>query len=80
MDLIRSIERFSRGRYAGPIGWMDHKGDGEWAVALRCAELEGVKARVFAGAGIVIGSDPQSELEETDLKLRAMLSALQPSD
>jgi menaquinone-specific isochorismate synthase len=76
MEMIRSLEASDRGRYAGPIGWMDHKGDGEWAVALRCAEVEGRVARVFAGAGIVAGSDPENELAETDLKLQAMLGAL----
>ncbi|MDQ4148868.1 MAG: isochorismate synthase [Actinomycetota bacterium] len=77
LELIREIEGLDRGRYAGPIGWMDHKGDGEWAVALRCAEVKAQTARVFAGAGIVAGSDPALELEETDLKLNAMLSALE---
>lgn len=76
MRFIRTTEGFGRGRYAGPVGWIDHKGDGEWAVALRCAQLSGSKARVFAGAGIVEGSDPNSELEETELKLQVMLSAL----
>ena len=77
MRFIRTTEGFGRGRYAGPVGWMDHKGDGEWAVALRCAQLKGSTARIFAGAGIVDGSDPKSELEETELKLQVMLSALQ---
>lgn len=76
MQFIRANEGFRRGRYAGPVGWIDHKGDGEWAVALRCAQLNGRRARVFAGAGIVEGSDPESELEETELKLQVMLSAL----
>jgi menaquinone-specific isochorismate synthase len=78
MNTIRELERFDRGRYAGPVGWMDHHGDGEWALALRCALVKGNKAEIFAGAGIVAGSDPASELEETSLKLRAILSALGP--
>jgi menaquinone-specific isochorismate synthase len=56
---------------------MDAAGDGEWAIALRCAELSGPRARLFAGAGIVAESDPESELEETRLKLRPILSALE---
>jgi menaquinone-specific isochorismate synthase len=77
LQLIRDREGMQRGRYGGPVGWVDHKGDGEWAIALRCAELSGSRARLFAGAGIVDGSRPESELEETRLKFRAMLSALE---
>lgn len=76
LDAIRSLEGMDRGRYAGPVGWMDHRGDGEFAIALRCAEISGARARLFAGAGIVEGSLPESELEETRLKLQAMLPAL----
>lgn len=76
MDLIRALESFDRGRYAGPVGWMDHRGDGEWALALRCALIRENRAEIFAGAGVVAESDPQSELEETSLKLQAILSAL----
>ncbi|HEX2053207.1 MAG TPA: isochorismate synthase [Actinomycetota bacterium] len=79
LDLIRELERFDRGRYAGPVGWMDRHGDGEWAIALRCAQISGSRADIFAGAGVVAGSDPESELEETRLKLEAMLSALAPA-
>lgn len=78
LDAIRSLENFERGRYAGPVGWTDHRGDGEWALALRCAQIRGKGARIFAGAGIVAGSDPATELGETALKLQAMLHALQP--
>ncbi len=78
VDLIRRLEGMDRGRYAGPVGWVDGHGDGEWAIALRCAELSGARARLFAGAGIVAGSLPESELEETRLKLRAMMGALEP--
>jgi menaquinone-specific isochorismate synthase len=67
----------NRGRYAGPVGYFDVAGDGEFAIALRCAELAGARARLFAGSGLVTGSVPEEELEETRLKLRAMLSALE---
>ena len=73
---IEELEAFDRGCYAGPVGWMDADGDGEWAVALRCAELMGPRARLFSGAGIVAGSDPDGEIEETDRKFRALLDAL----
>jgi menaquinone-specific isochorismate synthase len=76
LDAIRALEGMDRGRYAGPVGWMDQRGDGEFAIALRCAEISGARARLFAGAGIVEGSLPESELEETRLKLQAMLPAL----
>lgn len=72
---IRELEGMDRGRYAGPVGWIDGRGDGEFGIALRCAELSGARARLFAGAGIVRDSLPEAELEETRLKLRAMLSA-----
>ncbi|MGH2819157.1 MAG: isochorismate synthase [Actinomycetota bacterium] len=75
LGAIRSLEDMSRDRYAGPVGWMDARGDGEWGIALRCALLDGTQARLFAGAGIVRGSLPEAELEETRLKLRAMQSA-----
>jgi menaquinone-specific isochorismate synthase len=77
IDLIRHLEGMDRGRYAGPVGWLDHHGDGDWAIALRCAELSGARARLFAGAGIVAGSLPENELEETRLKLRAMMGVLE---
>jgi menaquinone-specific isochorismate synthase len=75
-DLLARLEPAPRGRYAGPVGWMDGRGDGEWAVALRCAELDGRRARLFAGAGIVAGSDPDAEWDETTSKLRAVLDVL----
>lgn len=75
MDVIRSLEHFDRGRYSGPVGWVDGRGDGEWAIALRCAQVSGAGATVYAGAGIVADSDPDSEIEETRLKLGAVLSA-----
>lgn len=75
LDTIRELEGMDRDRYSGPVGWLDAAGDGEWALALRCAQLSGARARLFAGAGIVAGSLPEDELEETRLKLRAMQSA-----
>lgn len=77
VDMIRSLEGMDRGRYAGPVGIFDSAGDGEFAIALRCAEVSGARARLFAGAGLVDGSVPEDELEETRIKLRAMLSALE---
>ena len=77
VDLIRRLEHMDRGRYAGPVGWIDAGGDGELAIALRCAELSGARARLFAGAGIVAGSLPEAELEETRIKLLAMQSAFE---
>lgn len=73
---LAELEPIDRGWYAGPVGWVDAEGDGEWAIALRCAELTGTTARIFAGAGIVAGSDPAAELEETERKFRALLDAL----
>jgi len=77
LDHIASAEGMERGRYAGPVGWMDVRGDGELGIALRCAELDGTRGRLFSGAGIVAESLPEAELEETRLKLRAMQSALE---
>jgi len=76
LAVIEELEPFDRGRYAGPVGWVDANGDGEWAIALRCAELRGDRAILFAGAGIVAGSDPSLELDETERKFRAFLDAL----
>ena len=76
MARIREVEGDLRGRYAGPVGWVDGRGDGEWAIALRCALLTEDRARLFAGAGIMSGSLPEKELEETRLKFRAMEEAL----
>ncbi len=77
MELIRELEGMDRGRYAGPVGWVDSAGNGEWCIALRCAELDGTRARLFAGGGIVADSDPAAELAETQAKLRPMQSALE---
>ena len=73
---IAELEPFDRGRYAGPVGWVNARGDGEFAVALRCAELVDNTARLIAGAGIVDGSDPDEEWAETQAKLEPMLRAL----
>jgi isochorismate synthase len=75
-ETIAELEPFDRGRYAGPVGWIDARGDGEWAIALRCAELSGERATLYAGAGIVGDSDPASEADETDRKFRAFLDSL----
>lgn len=75
-DYIRRYEQFARSLYAAPIGWIDHHGDGEFAVGIRSALLNGCHARLFAGAGIVEGSDPDRELAEVQLKLQALLQAL----
>jgi menaquinone-specific isochorismate synthase len=77
MELIRELERMDRGRYAGPVGWVDAHGNGEWGIALRCAELDGPRARLFAGCGIVADSDPGAELAEAQTKFRAMQDALE---
>jgi isochorismate synthase len=76
LALIDELEPFDRGCYAGPVGWVDANGDGEWAIALRCAELLGEHAILFAGAGIVPDSDPAGELDETERKFRAFLDSL----
>jgi menaquinone-specific isochorismate synthase len=72
----RDNEGFERGCYAGPVGWVDGRGDGEWALGLRSANVSGCHAAMYAGNGIVIGSDPDAELAETQLKLQALLAAL----
>lgn len=88
LDVIRRLEPFDRGRYAGPVGWIDGAGDGEWAIALRCAQFESepvagvtgaldrLRVTAHAGAGIVAGSDPESELIETRVKFRPIVDAL----
>lgn len=76
LGLIRELEGMDRQRYAAPVGWVDVHGDGEWGIALRCAQLDGARARLFAGVGIVGDSLPEDELAETRLKLLAMQAVL----
>lgn len=76
LSWIARHEGFDRGWYAGPVGWVDRRGDGEFAVALRCALTDGDEAVLFGGCGIVADSDPDAEYAEAGLKLRPMLSAL----
>jgi len=76
-ELIRELEHMDRERYAGPVGWVDAEGNGEWGIALRCAQLSGRSARLFAGCGIVAGSDPAAELAEAQVKFRPMRGALE---
>jgi menaquinone-specific isochorismate synthase len=76
LEVIKELEGRSRGRYAGPVGWFNVDGEGEFAIALRCGLINGDKATLYAGGGIVRGSDVDSEFAETELKLRPMLQAL----
>jgi isochorismate synthase len=76
LALIATHEGVDRGRYAGPVGWVDADGNGEWAVGIRSAELDGTRARVFAGVGVVADSDPDAELAETRAKFQALLGAI----
>ena len=75
-EFLLEQEGFARGMFAGLVGWMDVAGDGEWAVTLRCAEVAAGSATLYAGAGIVAGSDAELELRETAAKLRTMLVAM----
>ena len=75
--LIRKLEHLDRGPYAGPVGWLDAAGNGEWGIALRGAVIEDANTvRLYAGCGIVEGSQPEAELAETWAKFRPMLEAL----
>lgn len=82
VSAIRELEPFDRGRYAGPVGWVDGAGNGEWAIALRCAQFtpapsgDAIAVTAYAGAGIVAGSDPETELLETRVKFRPLVDAL----
>lgn len=76
LSWLAKHERLDRGRYAGPVGWVDATGDGEWWVGIRCAEIDDNRAVLRAGCGIVSGSEPASELIESQLKLQALLAAL----
>lgn len=74
--LIKDIEGMSRGRYAGPIGWLDARGDGELGIALRCGQITNNEIQIYAGCGIVAGSNPERELSESSAKFAPMRSAL----
>ena len=77
--LISQIEGMDRGRYAGPVGWMDASGDGEWGIALRSAAIDGATVRLFAGCGIVADSAPEAELAEAQAKFVPVRDALGPA-
>ncbi len=81
LAVIRSIEGMDRGRYAGPVGWFDRNGDGEFGIALRCGQIDRERRRVqlFAGCGLVAGSTPAAELAESAAKFAAMRAALSPA-
>jgi menaquinone-specific isochorismate synthase len=76
VEMIAEIEGMDRGRYAGPVGWMDATGDGEFGIALRSAEYDGTRVRLFAGCGIVADSDPEAELAEAQAKFVPVRDAL----
>jgi len=78
-QLIKKLEQMNRGRYAGPVGWIDAHNDGEVAIALRCGQLSSDRKmiRIFAGCGIVAGSDPVNEFAESQAKLMPMRTALE---
>ncbi len=78
VDTIGKLESELRGSYAGPVGFVDGDGDGQWVVGIRAATLRGPTARLAAGVGIVRGSDPGAELAETSLKFTAVFDALAP--
>lgn len=73
---IREAEEFDRGWYAGPVGWLNGRGEGEFAVALRACTLQDKRVRLYAGGGIVADSDPEKEYAETELKMKPILAAL----
>ena len=76
VEMIAEIEGMDRGRYAGPVGWMDTDGDGEFGIALRSAEINGNQVRLFAGCGIVADSNPEAELAEAQAKFLPVRDAL----
>ena len=77
MELIRELEGMDRGRYSGPVGWVDTRGNGEWGIALRCGLLAGRNAGLYAGCGIVAGSSPPAEVAEAQAKFWPMRYALE---
>ena len=80
IELINRVEGHPRGLYAGPVGWFDRDGEGVFAVALRCGQIQGRTVDLHAGGGLVAGSDESSELAETEAKLTPMMRALGISD
>jgi menaquinone-specific isochorismate synthase len=78
-ELITELEQMNRGRYAGPVGWIDIHGDGEIAIALRCGQISQnqLKIQIYAGCGVVAGSDPEKEFAESQAKLMPMRTALE---
>jgi isochorismate synthase len=76
LELQRTLEQSPRGRYAGPVGWVDRSGNGAFAVGIRSVSLEGNRASLHAGVGVVADSDPAAELAETRAKAQALLSTL----
>jgi menaquinone-specific isochorismate synthase len=76
LALIDELEGADRGRYAGPVGWVDARGNGAFGVGIRSVQLDGARARLFAGVGVVADSDPAAELEESRAKAQALLGAL----
>jgi menaquinone-specific isochorismate synthase len=76
-QVIRELEPMSRARYAAPVGWMDSRGDGEFAIALRCAQVNGRSVRLMAGCGIVADSDPEIEAREAQIKMIPIRDALE---
>lgn len=76
VEKIRQIEELDRGFYAAPLGWVDYRGNGEFAVSIRSGLIQGMEASLFAGCGVVSNSDSESEYMETSLKFRPMLRAL----
>jgi len=76
LEWLGAHEGLDRGPYAGPVGWVDGRGDGQWVVGIRCGVIRDRDARLFAGVGVVDGSDPAAELAETQFKLQALLAAV----
>jgi menaquinone-specific isochorismate synthase len=76
LRLIAELEDLDRGRFAGPVGWVDAQGNGKWAVGIRSAQIAGNRTRIHAGVGVVADSQPEQELAETRAKLQTMLGAI----
>ena len=76
VEKIREVEELDRGFYGAPLGWVDYKGNGEFAVSIRSGLIQGDEASLFAGCGVVEDSNPESEYIETKIKFRPMLTAL----